>query len=51
MLFENSKQKLNSNQTTEIMKIIYINKIFGTKNMQQNTKYHHCKSDFVQKHM
>ena len=38
ILFENSKQKFNSNQTTQIMKIIKINKIFGTKNMQQKYK-------------
>ena len=50
MLFENSKQKLNSNQTTQIMKIININKNYGTKNMQQKYKKSSFKSELVQKH-
>ena len=42
MLFENSKQKLNSNQTTQIM---------GTKTYYKNLEKHPGKSDFGQKHM
>ena len=47
MLFENSKQKLNSNQTTQIIKMININKNLGTKTCKKNVKNHQVKQDFV----
>ena len=36
MLFENSKQKWKSNQTTQIMKIIKMNKILDSKMCKKN---------------